>query len=144
MPVAARPSAREHKGPQPPMKLLGVRRLALLLVGTLLLCHGAFGGLHLVCDLPQCAGHAEQHAGEHPAGAGGPGEAHENPAGHGTSTGYFAVLVVGLLCVLLGLLPGVPPSGVGPGMPRPILRRVPAVLRPPPTPSPPGLQVFRL
>ena len=33
------------------MKLLGTRQLSVLLIGTLLLCHGVFGGLHLVCHL---------------------------------------------------------------------------------------------
>jgi hypothetical protein len=85
------------------MKLLGDRQLSLLLVGTLLLCHGAFGALHLVCYPPECVGDME-HAAEHEAAAGGVGEAHEHPAGHETSTGYLAVLVVGLLVLLLGLL----------------------------------------
>src|SRR5688500_11785079 len=91
------------------MKLLRSRQLSLLLVLTLLLCHGVFGALHLVCYPPQCAGDAE-HAGEHQAAVGGVGEAHEHPAGHhGTSIGYFAVLVFGVLSLLLGvLLKGVP------------------------------------
>jgi hypothetical protein len=38
------------------MKLLGDRQLSLLLVGTLLLCHGVFGALHLVCYPPECVG----------------------------------------------------------------------------------------
>jgi hypothetical protein len=85
------------------MKLLGDRQLSLLLAGTLLLCHGAFGVLHLVCYPPQCAGEVE-HAAEHQAAAGGLGDAHEYPACHGTSTEYFAVLVVGLLGLFIGLL----------------------------------------
>ena len=41
------------------MKLLGIRHLSVLLIGTLLLCHGVFGALHLVCDpLEWCIGGA--------------------------------------------------------------------------------------
>ena len=126
------------------MKLLGVRQLSVLLAGTLLLCHGAFGALHLVCYPPQCAGDAE-HSAEHQAAAGGVGDLHEHSADHGTSIGYFAVLAVGLLGLLLRLLPKGAPlrirlDGHWPA----VLRRVPAVLRPPPAPTPPTLQVFRL
>ena len=70
------------------------RPLTLLLVGTLLLCHGVFGALHLVCYSPQCAGGAE-HAAEHQAGVVGGALEHSADHGtsHGMSTGYFAVLV---------------------------------------------------
>jgi hypothetical protein len=126
------------------MKLLGGRQLSLLLVGTLLLCHGVFGALHLVCYPPWCAGDAE-HAAEHQATAGAVGDAHEHPAEHGTSTGYFAVLFVGLLGLLLGLLPKGAPLRIRLDARWPVvLRRVPAVYRPPPTPTPLTLQVFRL
>jgi hypothetical protein len=127
------------------MKLLGVRQLSVLLVGTLLLCHGAFGALHLVCYPPQCAGDAE-HSAEHQAAAGAVGNAHEHPADHGTSTEYFAVLAVGLLGLLLRLLPKGTPLRISVAARWPaVLRRVPAVLfRPPPTPTPLILQVFRL
>jgi hypothetical protein len=126
------------------MKLLGTRQLCVLLIGTLLLCHGVFGALHLVCYLPQCAGDA-QHQVEHPAAADAVGEAHEHPADHGTSTGYFAVLAVGLLGLLLGLLPKGAPLRIALGTHwSVVLRRVPAVFRPPPTPTPLTLQVFRL
>jgi hypothetical protein len=122
------------------MKLLGVRQLSVLLIGTLLLCHGVFGALHLVCYLPQCAGDAE-----HQAATGAVGDAHEHPADHGTSTGYFAVLFVGLLGLLLGLLPKGAPLRIRLDAHWPVvLRRVPAVFRPPPTPTPITLQVFRL
>ena len=57
------------------MKLPGNRQLSLLLIGTLLLCHGIFGTQHLVCYLPQCVDHGE-HAAEHQAAAGGRGDAH--------------------------------------------------------------------
>jgi len=125
------------------MTLLGIRRLSLLLIGTLLFCHGIFGSLHLLCFPPLCAGDAE-HAVEHHAGA--VGEAHEHSADHATSTGYFAVLAAGLLGLLLGLLPK---GAVGlrswPGVRWPVhFRRVPTVMRPPPTPTPLVLQVFRL
>ena len=126
------------------MKLLGDRQLSLLLVGTLLLCHGTFGALHLVCYPPECVGDVE-HAAEHEAAAGGVGEAHEHPAGHETSTGYFAVLVVGLLVLLSGLLLKGTPLVVGLSMPwTAVLRRWPAAFRPPPTPTPTNVQVFRL
>jgi hypothetical protein len=112
------------------MKLLGVRQLSVLLVGALLFCHGVFGVLHLVCYPPQCAGDA-QHAAEH-------------HADHGTSPGYFAVLV-GLLGLLLGFLPKGTPLRIrlDAGWPA-VFRKVPAIFRPPPTPTPLTLQVFRL
>jgi hypothetical protein len=126
------------------MKLLGVRQLSVLLIGTLLLCHGVFGALHLVCYSPECVGDPE-HAAEHQAAAGAVGDAHEHPADHGTSTGYFAVLVVGLLGLLLGLLSKGAPLRIALGTDWPVvLRRVPAVFRSPPTPTPLTLQVFRL
>src|SRR5215207_4307795 len=125
------------------MKLLGIRRLSLLLIVTLLFCHGVFGALHLLCYPPQCAGDAE-HQAEHQAAAGA-GDAHEHPAGHVTSTEYFAVLAVGFLGLLLGLLPKSRPLRIKLYARWPVvLRQVPAVLRPPPTPTPLTLQVFRL
>src|SRR5215211_7938414 len=115
------------------MKLLGIRQLSVLLVGTLLFCHGVFGALHLVCYSPECVGDAE-HAAQHQAATGAVSGAHEHPADHGTSTGYFAVLV-GLLGLLLGLLPKGAPLQIALGTRWPVvLRRVPAVVRPPPTP----------
>jgi hypothetical protein len=126
------------------MKLLGERQLSVLLVGTLLLCHGVFGALHLVCIPPQCAGDAE-HAAGHRAAAGGVGDSHEHPADHGTSTGYFAVLAVGLLGLLLGLVRNGAPLRIWLEAPWPaVLHLVPAVVRPPPTPILSTLQVFRL
>jgi hypothetical protein len=123
------------------MKLLGTPQLSVLLVATLLFCHGVFGAVHLICYPPQCAD--AEHAAEHQAGAAG--GAHEHSADHGTSTGYFAVLVVGLLGLLLGLLPKRAPLRIKLTAHWPVvLRRVPAVLRPPPTPAPLTLQVFRL
>jgi hypothetical protein len=130
------------------MKLLGARQLSVLLAGTLLLCHGVFGALHLVCYPPQCAGDAE-HAAEHPTAAGAVGDTHEHPAdhgtSHGTSAGYFAVLVFGLLGLLLGLLLKRAPLRIGLyARWAKVLHWVPAVFRPPPTPTPLTLQVFRL
>ena len=125
------------------MKLLGDRQLSLLLIGTLLLCHGIFGTQHLVCNLPQCADHGE-HTAEHQAATGGLGDAHGHPAGHGSSTAYFAVFV-GLLGLFLGLLSRRTPLRVRLGMPwTNSLRRAPCAFHPPPTPTPPQLQVFRL
>src|SRR5215210_7206667 len=76
--------------------------LPLLLVGALFLCHGVFGPLHLVCNSPECVDGARHPSGHHSA-AGTMGHAHEHPAGHATSTDYFAV-VAGLLGLLVGLL----------------------------------------
>jgi hypothetical protein len=126
------------------MKLLGTRPLSVLLVGTLLFCHGIFGGLHLICYSPQCAGDAE-HAAEHHVAAGAMGGAHEHPADHGISAGYFAVLAVGLLGLLLRALPERAQLRISLSAHRPVIfRRVPAALRPTPTPTPLTLQVFRL
>jgi hypothetical protein len=128
------------------MKPPGARQLSVLLVGTLLLCHGAFGALHLFCYSPECLGDAE-HAAEHQAGA--VGGAHEHPAdhgtSHGTSAGYFAVLVFGLLGLLHGLLRKRAPLQISIAARWPAaLRPVRAVFHPPPTPTPRVLQVFRL
>jgi hypothetical protein len=128
------------------MKLLGVRHLSVLLIGALLFCHGVFGSLHLLCYLPQCIGGAE-HAAKHQASE--VHDSHGHSADHGIShwisAGYFAVLVSSLLGLLLGLLPKGALLRIGLGARWPVvLRRVPAVMRPPPTPTPLILQVFRL
>ncbi len=129
----------------PVVKLLGIRHLSVLLIGTILLCHGVFGALHLVCDpLEWCIGGA-QHSAEHQTSAGA-GDAHEHPTGHDVSTAYFAVVALGLLGLILKLLPKCAaglrishaarwPAALGP---------VPAVSHPPPIPTPINLQVFRL
>ena len=125
------------------MKLVGVRQLSVLLIGALLFCHGVFGALHLLCYPPQCAGDAE-HAVEHHAAVSAVGDAHEHSADHATSSAYFAVLV-GLLGLLLALLPKGAPLRIRLEARWPVVhRRVPAVMRPPPTPTPLTLQVFRL
>jgi len=111
--------------------------LPLFLVGALLLCHGVFGTLHLVCYSPECAGDAE-----HQAAAGAVGNSHEHPVDHATGTEYFALVVVGLLGLLLGLLREGTPLRIRWYA---VLRRVLAVLfHPPPTLTPLVLQVFRL
>jgi len=129
----------------PLVKLLGTRQLSVILIGTLLLCHGVFGGLHLECYTPEsCAGAAE-HAAEHQTTAGAV-DAHEHPTGHDVTTPYFAVVALGLLGLILKLLPKCAAGlriWLGTRWPAPI-RRVPAVLRPPPIPTLPVLQAFRL
>ena len=127
------------------MKLLSVKKLSVLLAGAVLLCHGVFGALHLVCDpLEWCIGGA-QHSAEHQTSTGA-GDAHEHHTGHGGSTAYFAVVALGLLVLILRLLPKCAAGlriWLGTRWPE-VLRRAPAVLRPPPTPTLPVLQVFRL
>ena len=128
----------------PLMKLPSVNKLSVLLAGAVLLCHGVFGALHLVCDpLEWCAGGA-QHSAEHQTAAGAV-DAHEHPTGHDVSTAYFAVVALGLLGLILQLLPkGSAGLRIWLGTLWPeVLRRVPAVLRPPPIPTLPVLQVFR-
>jgi hypothetical protein len=129
----------------PLVKLLGIRHLSVLLIGTILLCHGIFGALHLMCDpLERCIGGA-QHSAEHQTSTGA-GDAHEHHTGHGGSTAYFAVVALGLLVLILRLLPKCA-AGLRNWLGTrwiAVLRRVPAVLRPPPTLTPPVLQVFRL
>jgi hypothetical protein len=127
------------------MKPPSVNKLSVLLAGAVLLCHGVFGALHLVCDpLEWCAGGA-QHSAEHQTAAGAV-DAHEHPTGHDVSTPYFAVVALGLLGLILKLLPKCAAGlriWLGTRWPA-VLRRVPAVLRPPPIPTLPVLQVFRL
>jgi hypothetical protein len=127
------------------MKLLSVKKLSVLLAYAVLLCHGVFGALHLVCDpLEWCIGGA-QHSAEHQTSTGA-GDAHEQPTSHDVSTAYFAVVALGLLGLILMLLPKCAAGlriWLGTRWPA-VLRRVPAVLRSPPTPALPVLQVFRL
>jgi hypothetical protein len=126
------------------MKPPSVNKLSVLLAGAVLLCHGVFGALHLVCNpLEWCAGGA-QHSAEHQTAAGAV-DAHEHPTGHDVSTAYFAVVALGLLGLILKLLPKCAAGlqhWLGTRWPA-VLRWVPAVLRPPPTPTLPVLQVFR-
>jgi hypothetical protein len=76
------------------------RLLALLLVGTLLLCHGAFGALHL------CSTHAvpTHQSHELPSFADETVVGHEHPLCHLTGGEYFAVLLTAFLGLVLGLL----------------------------------------
>ena len=127
------------------MKLLSVKKLSVLLAGAVLLCHGVFGALHLVCDpLEWCIGGA-QHSAEHQTSTGA-GDAHDHPPSHDVSTAYYAVVALGLLVLILRLLPECAAGlriWLGTRWTA-LLRRVPAVLRPPPTPTAPVLQVIRL
>ena len=126
------------------MRAPSTKHLSVLLAGALLLCHGVFGAVHLICDPPQYVAAAE-HAPEHGmAHAGAAVDAHEHPVGHGASTGYFAVLA-GLLGLLVGLLPKHATSRIGIDTRRlPVVRRAPDVFRPARGPTPPVCQVFRL
>ena len=115
--------------------------LPLLLVGTLFLCHGVFGPLHLVCASPECVDDAGHPAGHHSA-AGTMG--HEHPVGHATSADYFAV-AAGLLGLLVGLLSTGTWAETRLGSRRastPL--RASAVFRPARAPTSRVLQVFRL
>src|ERR671913_669812 len=127
------------------IKLLSVKKLSVLLAGAVLLCHGVFGALHLVCDpLEWCIGGAQLSA-EHQTSTGA-GDAHEHHTGHGVSTAYFGVVALGLLSLILRLLPKCA-AGLRIWLRTrwtSVLRRVPAMLRPPPTPALPVLEVFRL
>jgi hypothetical protein len=120
--------------------LLGNRLLALLLVGTFLLCHGVLGALHL-CSSPQTHLHQEH---GHPAVEEGMGAHDEDSSCHASGADYFAVLLTAFLVLGL-LLEGVrswiirvvAPSTVGRCF-------TPVVLHPPRGPTLPVLQVFRL
>src|SRR5215211_8120953 len=98
------------------MNLLGTKQLSVLLAGTLLLCHGVLGALHLECFFPECADVA-QHAAENTLFAGEHSGAHQHPADHDMNSEYFAVLVL-FLGLLLHLLPTVAPFGIQISMPR--------------------------
>jgi len=76
------------------------RVLALLLVGTLLLCHGAFGVLHL-CPTPTAHTHQTD---EHTSFADETVIGHEQQVCHLTGAEYFAVLFTALTGLVLGML----------------------------------------
>ena len=76
------------------------RHLALLLVGTLLLCHGVLGVLHL-CSTPIAP---MQQTHEHPSFADVTAVGHDHPVCHLTGAEYFVVLFTALLGLVLGLL----------------------------------------
>ena len=76
------------------------RQLALLLVGTLLLCHGVFGALHL-CSTLTAPTHQTH---EHPSFADETVAGHDHQVCHLTGTEYFVVLFTAFLGLVLGLL----------------------------------------
>ncbi len=101
------------------------------------------GRQNLVCVPPECASGTEHGAEYQPAAGVAGGTQREHPAGQGTSTEYFAVVVAGLLDLLLSLLSKRAPSRIGTDW-APVLRRAWAVFRPVRAPTSPILQVFRL
>ena len=76
------------------------RQLALLLVATLLLCHGVFGALHL-CSTPTAPTHQTH---EHPSFADETVAGHDHPVCHLTGAEYFVVFFTAFLGLVLGLL----------------------------------------
>jgi hypothetical protein len=76
------------------------RVLALLLVGTLLLCHGVFGVVHL-CSTPTAHTHQTH---EHTSFADETVIDHEQQVSHLTGAEYFAVLFTALAGLVLGML----------------------------------------
>src|SRR5215217_5893749 len=75
---------------------------ALLLVGVLLLCHGAFGVLHLCTTTQSSPSHA---AHEHQSHTGGEGGAHQHHQCHLMHVAnYYAVLLTAIFGLVLGLL----------------------------------------
>ena len=116
--------------------------VALLLVGTLLLCHGVFGVLHLCSTTPTAPTHQTH---EHPSVTDETAAGHEHPACHLTGGEYFVVLFTAFLGLVLGLLKGTRLWGrVASFRPsKPYLP--PLVSHPPRGPTNlPVLQVFRL
>jgi len=119
------------------------RLLALLLVGSLLLCHGVFGILHLCSD--SSAPIHQDH--EHLPLIDGAVGAHEHPSCHLTGAEYFAALLTTFLGLILGLLlKGVRLYRAIIAAPRPSDPYSPLVIfHPPRGPTTlPILQVFRL
>ncbi len=115
--------------------------LTLFLVGTLLLCHGVFGALHLCSTVPVPV-HHDHH--EHPSSVEEGMGAHEHLVCH-AMTDYFAVLFTALLGLVLGLLLKGARSRATVAAPIISGRRyAPVVLHPPRGPTLPVLQVFRL
>jgi len=120
------------------------RLLALLLVGTLLLCHGVFGVLHLCSDSSTSVHQDHEHL---PLVDGAVG-AHEHPSCHLMGAEYFAVLLATFLGLILSLLlKGSRLWGRTIAAPRPSSPCFPLVVLHPPRGGPlklPILQVFRL
>src|ERR671933_2105829 len=74
--------------------------LALLLVGTLLICHGVFGALHL-CSAPPVLSVHQDH--QHPLSAEAGAVHHEQPGCHLVHAAeYFAVFLAGFLGLIFG------------------------------------------
>jgi hypothetical protein len=117
--------------------------LALLLAGTLLLCHGVFGALHLCSASQASASHAHEHNSPMDAGAGVQEEhavCHLMDVAH-----YFAVFLAAILGLVLWLL--LKGARLWGRVSAPFvfgLRLRPPVFHPPRGPTLPVLQVFRL
>jgi hypothetical protein len=119
------------------------RLLTLLLVGTLLLCHGILWTLHLCSAPPVSVNQAYEH--HWPPTQAGVGD-HEHPGCHSMgATDYFAVLLTTFLGLVLGLLlKGARLCGSVARF-EPFERSFrPLVLHPPRGPTTTLLQVFRL
>ena len=121
---------------------IGRQLLALLLVGTLLLCHGLFGALHLCSASHASASHGHEHHSPTETGAGDQEHAvcHLMDVAH-----YFAVFLAALLGLMLWLL--LKGARVWGRVVAPLVfdRRLrPPVFHPPRGPTLPVLQVFRL
>jgi hypothetical protein len=115
------------------------RILAFLLVGALLLCHGAFGSLHQLQD-GALSGHPtiEQHSSHH----GEHGSTDSHPV---RATDYAAAFFALLFWLVYELLRRKVLMPQAPSAPRLIGRHSPmVVLHPPRGPTPSLLQVFRL
>ena len=122
----------------------GRQLLALLLVGTLLLCHGVFGVLHLCPSSHASASHGHEH--HSPADTGTVD--HEHAVCHLMDAAhYFAVFLVAILGLVLGLL--LRGARLWGSVTTPLAfyfyRRLrPSISHPPRGPTLPVLQVFRL
>lgn len=127
------------------------RLLTALLVVALLLCHGAFGALHLLahpcdpCNSAEVPGtHHSAAQEEAAAGDAGGGVVKELAHGAGYSV-YFAVVVAFSGAMVLKLLLGGARKPVKAAILRPSQPRHPPLVRPLSLgPTPPLLQVFRL
>ncbi len=121
------------------------RLLALVLVGTILVCHGVFGALHL-CSSHE--GHIHQEHGHphgHPPVEKGMAAHDEPPSCHVSGADYYAVLLTAFLGLVLGLLLKGTRSWIGIVAPLVVGRRfMPVVLYPPRGSTLLVLQVFRL
>ncbi len=118
------------------------RLLALLLVGTLLLCHGVFGVMHLCSASHASTSHGHEHHSPTDAGAG----VQEHVACHLMDVAhYFAVFLAALLGLVLWLLLKGARLWGRVTAPLVFYRRLrPPVFHPPRGPTLPVLQVFRL